>query len=412
MQTDRRHDFAAAVRGGPVRICEKGRTMMNDWQNEFRALFPNCEKRVYLEAAVQNGGCTVVEEAVHGFFEEYYAGIMNGKQQWNAAADETRGLIAELLGSVSPKHIAFTKNTVEGLNMIAQGFPWQEGDNVVIAGIEHSSNVFPWLMLKSRGVEVRVVDAFDDRLPAEVYARAMDERTRIVAVSHVQAPNGYMHDLKELADLCHSRGARLVVDAIQSLGMVPFDAPGWGVDAVVSGCHKNLLAVPGVGFMYLRPDFLRTIRPVFVGASAAMDIDKKDWTVRCRDEEDARKFEMSNLSYAAIYSLRAGLKLVTGIGVERIRGHVMPLSDRINRGLRDIGYYVATPEDRAHRSNINSVVVPDLAGMRQWFIERGVWISKMDAGYIRFSLGGFSNDSDVDAALEKAKEYYACCIDR
>ena len=63
--------------------------MMNDWQKEFRALFPNCEKRVYLEAAVQNGGCTVVEEAVHGFFEEYYAGIMNGKQQWNGAADET-----------------------------------------------------------------------------------------------------------------------------------------------------------------------------------------------------------------------------------------------------------------------------------------------------------------------------------
>ncbi len=379
---------------------------MNEWQKEFRALFPNCEKRVYLEAAVQNGGCTRVEAAVKSFFDEYYAGVIDGKHRWNDAADETRELLAELLGGVSPKHIAFTKNTVEGLNMIARGFPFKEGDNVVIAEIEHSSNVFPWLMLKEKGVEVRMVRAEGDQLPARLYEEHMDENTRIVAVSHVQAPNGYRHDLKELADVCHKYGAYLVVDAIQSLGMVPFDAIGWGVDAVSSGCHKNLLALPGVGFMYMKPELMRLVKPVFAGANAVLDVDKRNWTVVCKDEEDARKYEMSNLSYAAIYSLREGLKIVKEIGVENIQAWVAPLSAKMNKGLRDIGYYVATPEDPERRSNINSVVVPDLAGMRKWFIERGVWISKMDAGYIRFSLGGFSNEDDVNAGLDMAAGYY------
>ncbi|MBR0140346.1 MAG: aminotransferase class V-fold PLP-dependent enzyme [Firmicutes bacterium] len=379
---------------------------MNEWQKGFRALFPNCEKRVYLEAAVQNGGCTRVEAAVKSFFDEYYSGVINGKHQWDDAAGETRELLAELLGGVSPKHIAFTKNTVEGLNMIARGFPFKKGDNVVIAEIEHSSNVFPWLMLKEKGVEVRMVKAERDQLPARLYEEQMDENTRIVAVSHVQAPNGYKHDLKELAGICHKYGAYLVVDAIQSLGMVPFDAEGWGVDAVCSGCHKNLLALPGVGFMYMTPELMRLVKPVFAGANAALSIDKSDWTVVCKDEEDARKYEMSNLSYTAIYSLREGLKIVREIGVQNIQAYVAPLSAKLNKGLRDIGYYVATPEDPRHRSNINSVIVPDLAGMRQWFIDRGVWISKMDAGYIRFSVGGFSNEDDVNAGLEKAAEYY------
>ena len=379
---------------------------MDNWQARFREMFPNCSKRTYLEAAVQNGGCTVTEDGIKEFFEEYYSGVLNGKKQWNAAADETRKLLAELLGGVSAKHIAFTKNTVEGLNMIAQGFPWKEGDNVVVAEIEHSSNVFPWLMLRKRGVEVRFVKTVDDALPVSVYEQAMDSRTRIVKVSHVEAPNGYMHDLKALAELCHRNGSYLVVDAIQSLGVVPFDEPDWQADAVVSGCHKNLLAVPGVGFMYLRPEFLRIVDPVFTGSSDVMSTDIRAAEVIIKDPEDARKFEMSNLTYAAIYSLRAGLRLLKEIGIENIYQYIMPLSDRINRTLREIGYHVTTPEDGRYRANINSVIVPDLAGMRQWFIDRNVWISKMDAGFIRFSLGGFSNSSDVDIALDKAKEYY------
>ncbi len=379
---------------------------MQDWQKGFRALFPNCEKRVYLEAAVENGGCAAVEEAMRQFFGECYAGVMDGKRHWDDVADETRSLIGGLLGGVSPKYIAFTKNTVEGLNMIARGFPWQKGDNVVCADIEHSSNLFPWLMLKGQGVEVRIVRAEEHELPARLYEPLIDERTRIVAVSHVQAPNGYKHDLKELAEICHKKGAWLVVDAIQSLGIEPFDAPGWEVDAVVSGCHKNLLAFPGVGFMYIRPEMLKLIDPVFAGANSAIRIDKSDWSVKILDAENAKKFDMSNLAYGAIYALRAGIGLINSIGVENIRQHIAPLSARMNSGLREIGYRVATPADPARRSAINSVVVPDLAGMRQWMISQGVWVSKMDAGYIRFSLGAYSNESDVEAGLAKAAEYY------
>lgn len=374
--------------------------------DKIRALFPVCSKKVYLEAGLSNGGCTIAKEAMDLYFEENFTGILEGKKQWNEAADEVRKLAASLLGGVSPDGIAITKNTVEGLNIISQSFPFEKGDNVVIGSDEHISNVMPWLALKDKGVDVRIVPSENHRLSPDIFEKYIDEHTKIVAVSHVQAPTGYKCDIKALAEICHKNGAFLVVDAIQSLGLIEVNAKEWGIDAVSSGAHKNLLSVTGVGLLYIAPQLMKILTPQYAGSSAVRSFDRDTWTNTLKDEMNARKFELSNLNYPGIYTLRAALKFILDVGIENIEAHVAKLSKKMNDGLREIGYHVATPVNADERAGINSVVVPDLAHMKAWFGERNIAISKMDLGFVRLSLGIFSNDEDVDTALKYARQYY------
>lgn len=378
--------------------------MMN--HDKIRALFPVCSKKIYLEAGLSNGGCMIAKEAMDLYFEENFTGILEGKKQWNEAADEVRKLAASLLGGVSPDGIAITKNTVEGLNIISQSFPFEKGDNVVIGSDEHISNVMPWLALKDKGVDVRIVPSENHRLSPDIFEKYIDEHTKIVAVSHVQAPTGYKCDIKALAEICHKNGAFLVVDAIQSLGLIEVNAKEWGIDAVSSGAHKNLLSVTGVGLLYIAPQLMKMLKPNYAGSSAVRSFDRDTWTNTLKDEMNGRKFELSNLNYPGIYTLRAALKFILDVGIKNIEAHVAKLSKKMNDGLREIGYDVATPANADERAGINSVVVPDLAHMKAWFGERNIAISKMDLGFVRLSLGIFSNEEDVDIALKYARQYY------
>ena len=376
------------------------------WQKKVRSLFPICEQQVYLDEAFGNGGCKASMVAMEKFFEEQFSGRAEGEKRWNEATEETRQLAAQLLGGVDTKNIAFTKNTVEGINIIAQAFPWQEGDKVLLNDQEHTSNLMPWLALKQRGVICDVIKASNYSLPVEELEAAMDEHTRIVAISHVQSATGYRCDLQRLAEICHQRGIFLVVDAIQSLGLCPCDASEWGVDAIAAGGHKSLLAVPGVGILYVSPALLAKLRPLYAGSSAVCSIDREQWINAYSDETMAQKLELSNLNYPGIYALREGLKLILEVGVENIWAHVSALSAKLNAALREIGYEVVTSAEQEHQAGIVSVSVKDPLGMKAWFAQRGITISKMDAGYVRFSLGAYSNEIDVDKAIEAAREYY------
>lgn len=242
-------------------------------------------------------------------------------------------------------------------------------------------------------------------LPVESFCELIDDHTRMIAVSHVQAPTGYTCDLAALGALCRERGIFLVVDAIQSLGLLPFHAEDWGVHAVAAGGHKSLMAVPGIGILYVAPKLLEILSPDHIGSSAAWTIDRDIWENRCTKPLDACKLEQSNLNYPGIYALREGLKLIESVGINCIHAHIAALADKLYHGLKAIGFCIVTPEDRSRCAGIISVSVPDPDHMKAWMAEHHVAVSRMDAGFVRFSLGAPSNAQDVDRALAAAKLY-------
>ncbi len=385
-----------------------------DWVKELREQFSVTNKTTFLDIAYENGGPTYVAAAAEQFVRHssdvsptvVKAGGA-GKGEVIRVVAETRKLVADLLGGVNPKNIAFTKNTNEGISIILQGFPFHPGDNVVTDDQEHLSVLLPCLNLQRSGVECRIAVSPDAlSVTPHMLWEHVDDRTRMIVVSHVQSSSGYRLDIEELARRCRDRGVYLVVDAIQSLGFCPVDAKAWGVDAVASACYKGMLAIEGVGFLYCGDKLLQEVWPVFAAANACITIDKNGsrWEVACSDPTDARKLENSTLNFLGIYVLNAGLKSILGIGMNAIYGHISRLVEVLYEGLTALGFSVVTPADSERRCHSLSIKISDVQKAYQYFQDRGIFLSLSGGRFVRMSIAPFTTEEDIRHALAVARD--------
>lgn len=396
------------------RINDRGfREMTADWVYRLREQFPATSKTVFLDIAYENAGALFAREAVSRFFEDWgevtptvvKAGG-EGKGRLVEVVAECRERVARLLGGVESSEIAFTKNTNEGLSAILQGFPFAPGDNVITASVEHPSVLLPCLNLERRGVDCIVVEPEGGtRVTPESLLRHANERTRFIVVSHVQSSSGYKCDLATLGAACRERGIYLLVDAIQSLGFTPFDAIGWGVDAVVSSTYKGLLGIEGVGILYCRQELLRQVDVVYAAANAFVRASADRSRIEIDADADARKFENSTLNFAGIYVLNEGLKWIESIGIEAMQAQIESLVARLYDGLAAQGVEIITPSDPAQRCHALSLLANDTHGLYEHCRQKGIFVSFSAGRYLRFSVGGFNTEEDIDAALATTREY-------
>src|SRR5262249_14912610 len=152
-----------------------------------------------------------------------------------------------------------------GIGLVAEGFPWAQGDNVVTAAEEYPSNIYPWLNLADRGVELRLVPTREGRIWLEGIKAAMDHRTRVLAISHLEFASGFRNDLDAVVERCQARQAALFVDAIQGLGPLCLDVRRTPLDFLAADGHKWLLGPEGAGLLYVRRDWIGRLRTIGVG---------------------------------------------------------------------------------------------------------------------------------------------------
>lgn len=184
---------------------------------------------------------------------------------WDLALSRLRAVAAEFLGA-GEDEVALVPNTTYGIGLVAEGFPWQAGDNVVIPDNEFPSNSLPWSRLARLGVELRQVAVEPTgEVDLSKLSKAIDERTRIVSISWVGFVSGYRIDVGEVAELVHSRGGLLMLDAIQGLGAFEIDVNATGVDFLAADGHKWMLGPEGAGLLYVRKKHLDLLEPLGVG---------------------------------------------------------------------------------------------------------------------------------------------------
>lgn len=370
-----------------------------DWQQRFRDHFPITAQKIYLCQAYSSPLAPAVAQAVQGYFDGItYARA--DKPEWLAAAESVRAQVARLIGGQA-RQVAFTKNTTEGLNLVAQGFPWQPGDNVVIDDQEHPVNVVPWLNLRARGVEVRVAATEGRRVTLDAIWQRVDARTRMVAVSWVQYSTGVRADLQALGARCRALGIRLVVDGIQGVGLLPIDVAAWGIDALACGAYKALHGPLGVGFVHVVPELLAQLRPAHLGASVANRVDRGvgDWALRTTAEDDARRLEGGNINYPGVYGMARALILIDESRAERLGPWVLGLSARLDAGLRAQGYELLSAGEPEAQSGIVCLRHPQAFALRKYLYAEGVVCNLLDTGAIRFSMGGYNTVDEMDRLL-------------
>ncbi len=389
--------------------------MSDSWVETLHAQFPVTRNTAFFDIAYENCGASFVRDTMEDFFRhkaDVHPGLVKaggaGKGETIGVIAQARQRLAEFLNAPSIKHLAFTANTCQAVNLLLQGFPFEPGDNVVVGDMEHVSVLMPCLQLKQKGVECRVVPSPDGvTLPADLLLSHTDAHTRILAVSYVQSRSGYKVDLARLAEECHKRNIFLITDAIQALGFQRVDVTALGVDALVASGYKGLLATEGLGFLYCGDKLLEQVSPVFAGDSPALTVDREKWEICCTDPLDARKLECGTIPFQSIYGLNAALGRLLEIGMDRVEEHVSQCFEQVYQGLQSLGYTLATPFAPAERCHSMMVATRRNQEMVDFFLEHGVLFSRSVESYVRISVAPFTNQADIDKLLQVAAQWRA-----
>jgi len=367
-----------------------------DWR-EIRKQFPTTEKLTFLNSGMKVILPKGVGEAMQEWIGDVYATA--GETAFAMGeVEKTRAAVARTFGAPEDS-VSLIKNTTEGIGIIAQGFPWRPGDNVVISDMEHENNTFAWRYLKSRGVEARFAKPDGQgRVTVDCYRHLVDGRTRILALAWVAYGNGYRADLAQIGAFCRERGIKLVVDGIQAVGVLATPIAGLGVDAMIAGGHKGQLSLVGAGFMYTAPDLLETIAPPYAGKYSFTSNDR--FRPELELAHDGHRFEYGNPNFLGCFVQRRSAEWIGSIGLHHIEARVRELTTRLIEAaeMRQIG--VRTPRPWPERAGLVSFDLGKPAGPAVAALKKkGIVVSDKD-GYVRAGVHFYNDEEDIDRLLQ------------
>ncbi|HEV7282649.1 MAG TPA: aminotransferase class V-fold PLP-dependent enzyme [Pirellulaceae bacterium] len=324
---------------------------------------------------------------------------------WNAQAETCRRLAAEAIGA-DPAEIALLPNTTAGIGLVAEGFAWEPGDEVLVPANEFPSNLYPWRNLERRGVRLKTLEPGPQgRLDLDQLADAIGPRTRVVSVSWVGFASGFRIDVGAVAKVCHDRGAFFFLDAIQGMGVFPLDVRRDGVDFLAADGHKWMLGPEGAGIFFVRRELLERLAPLNVGWNSVGGAgDFRPGEMRLK--ESASRYEGGTLNIAGFIGLAASLELLRewGLGTETsdVASRVLRITDFACERLESIGADIFSPREvEREKSGIVSFSLREAvpAEARKKCLDAGVVLSVRD-GRLRIAPHAYNDEADVARLIE------------
>ena len=370
---------------------------MTDWHDEF----PGLRGRNYLNTAAGSCMGRTVAAALQQYTEEKLQGAITPTEMQVVEAD-CRQRVADFL-SCSAAEIALLSSTTECVNAILFGLPWEAGDNLVVTDLEFPSSIIACLHLGRRfGVDVRLVRHTGGAVIPAAIAEHVDDRTRLVVISHVSYRSGYRADLEAVANCAHDHGALLLVDASQSVGAVPVEVGA--VDFIAACTRKWLLATHGLAFLYCRQESLDAVQPFYAGWRGTVDPPSVVNTLDYTFHDDARRFETGLLDYTAVYTLHAALGFLNQVGMPYIAERVLALSGQVHDGLERLGITPLTPRDPTQRAGIVSFETPHYQQIGEALHDAGVHVWYKE-GRVRISPHFYNTSADVEACQARWRKW-------
>ncbi|HEX5459005.1 MAG TPA: aminotransferase class V-fold PLP-dependent enzyme [Steroidobacteraceae bacterium] len=364
----------------------------------LRRRFPVLERKTYLNSGSYCALADTVRDAFNSYMDDRLAVGANW-DVWIGKNEAVRAAMAGVL-RVTPDEIAVTASASAGINALASALDFTgPRTKVVVSDFEFPTNAQIWHAQERLGARVvHVPPAADGYIPLENFARVIDERTQLVAVTQVCFRNGARLDIAGITRLAQERGARVLVDCYQAIGAVTVDARALGVDFAVGGMLKYLLGTAGIGFLYVRSGLMDELVPSNSGWFAQQDIAAMDITAN-RPSHSARRFEAGTPPVASCYAAEAGLKIILETGTDAIEERVRSLTRRCLEGLRAIGWPAVTPMDDSHRGPMVAVPSRDAAGLFARLQEQDIVTSFRDNN-IRATVHFYNSEDDIDRFVE------------
>jgi selenocysteine lyase/cysteine desulfurase len=328
---------------------------------------------------------------------------------WVERVEELRTEFAAAVGA-SRDEIAVVPSASGGINAIATAMDFRGPRAAVVMGeFEFPTMAHAWLAQQRRGAKIRWARASGDTLPVASYEAVIDETTAIVPATHVCFRNGHKTDIRQLTELCHDRGALVFLDDYQHTGTSPLDVRELGVDFMVTGSLKYLIAAPGIAFLYVRRELIERFEPTITGWFGrinpfAFAINTLDWP------DNARRFESGTPPIPSAYAALAGLRLLGDVGYDAVATQIGTLVSTFVTAATQSGFAVKTPLDPNRRGPLVVIESTDAPALVSKLAAQGIMASCRGNG-LRVSFHAYNNDSDVRAVIA-ALEQNATLITR
>lgn len=312
----------------------------------IRADFPVLRRQVrgrplvYLDNAATTQKPQAVIDAVAAYYSEINANVHRGVHELSERAtdayESAREKVRRFVGAGSTRQIVFTRNATESINLVAHAFGGpniRQGDEVVISAMEHHSNIVPWQLLAGRsGARVRVAPIDDQgELILDEFSALLNDRTRLVAISHMSNALGTINPVHDIVKLAHARGIRVLIDGSQAAYHMPVDVQDIGCDFYAATGHK-LYGPMGIGFLYVKEDAYAEMEPFLGGGDmiSSVTFEGSTWNA------PPYKFEAGTPDVGGAVGLGAALDYITTLGLEDIAKHEQELLDYGTRALDSI----------------------------------------------------------------------------
>src|SRR5271156_5262355 len=322
--------------------CDQEQWNMEPNFQVLRKEFPVLERKTYLNSGSYCALANDVKAAFEAYMEDRLLVGANW-DLWTTKNEAVRALTASLLRAL-PDEIAVTASVSAGINSLASALDFAGARNKIVVGdFEFPTNAQIWHAQEPRGARVvHVPRAADGYIPLEMFERAIDESTQLVAITHVCFRNGAKLDIPGIVRLAHAKGARVLVDCYQSVGSADIDVKAWDVDFAVGGMLKYLLGTAGIAFLYARGALVPALLPTNSGWFAQAQIAAMDITAN-RPAPNARRFEAGTPPGFNCYPAEGGLRWRRRAGAPAIERRLGALPRRCMLQLAQIGWPSITP---------------------------------------------------------------------
>lgn len=373
-------------------------TLTDERIADLRREFPILKSSIYLYNCSQGALSKAVEAGIEEYAESWRT-CSAPWDEWMLKYEAIRDEFAQFINA-DRDEIAILTSASAGINPIANSLDFNGRNKVIMGEFEFPTMGQIWLAQQARGAEIQFLKATGNRIPTEAYARAIDEQTRIVPLTHVSFMNGFRSDVSAITRLAHERGAFVFLDGYQDCGTRPIDVKALGVDFYVTGTLKYLLGPPGLAFLYVRRRLSEELKPTITSWMAQQEpfaFDAKLFD----PAPSARRFEGGSPPIPNIYAALPALKLLRQVGLANVAAQIRKLASAFLQGARNLGIEVKTPSDSEGplvvlRAHDPSTLVERLA-------DRRIVVSARHDG-VRFAFHFYNTLDDVSETLRALKD--------
>ncbi|MGY6530005.1 MAG: SufS family cysteine desulfurase [Cyanobacterium sp.] len=329
---------------------------------------------IYFDNAATSQKPTAVINALRNYYELNNANVHRGAHSLSGRATDdyegARDKVAKFINARSRNEIVYTRNASEAINVVA--YTWgltnlKEGDEIILSVMEHHSNIVPWQIIAQKtGAKIRFVELTDtEEFNLQQYKTFLNEKTKLVSIVHVSNTLGCINPVEEIIDLAHKQGAKVLIDACQSLPHLPIDVQAMDCDWLVGSGHK-MCATTGIGFLYGKEELLLEMPPFLGGGEMIGEVYLDHFTCG----ELPHKFEAGTPAIGEAIALGAAVDYLTNIGMDKIHAYEEELTaylfERLNKipNLKIYGNQ-PTPEGKGRAClaafNVQGIHASDLA---------------------------------------------------